>query len=200
MNKKEIIIFGSLTIVFVLTNLLLRDLINYEGIAVAGVVGMGSGLFAFWWSFRFIINKPQSKQILYTTIYCSLLLVIAFVHSRKNKTLKQYSKVTNMDSVNIKHHLIGKWVSPSSRKDDFELTFHFISEDSLIARISNEKRGFRYRIKNADRLLVMGENNQVRLNWLISKLDSDSLIMGDGEQVIKFVREQTIIDSLKNNR
>ncbi len=63
-----VIVFGSLAMIFVLTTLLIKDLLKVHGAVYGGVFGIITGPFAFWWAFGFISNKPKKKLILYTAI------------------------------------------------------------------------------------------------------------------------------------
>jgi len=189
-KKEQILLIASPVLVFMLTNLTLGDLLNPDDdIVLSGVTGLISGCIAALFFFISIRNRTFAKQIIFTSIYCVVILGFAFFYSRKKKQTENSVMHISMDSIQIEDKLIGKWLSPSTGKDDSNLMFEFISEDTVFVTFDDEE-GIKvaYDLDTPDRILIFFE--PVKLDYLIEKIEYDSLIFSDGKESIKFKRIQ----------
>lgn len=176
MERKEIIWLSATTLVFVLTSLLLKDLFLVTNVFLFGLIGGISGLLAFWWGFKFIRNRTEKQQIIFTGIYCCVLLVVAyFVSEMQTNTIEITS-----------YKLEGKWISPSMEGDDPDLIFRFQNRDSLFVFINEQEFQYEFAVEN--RHLLLTQNDEVKFDWLISELNEERLIIGDGKQILTFTK------------
>ena len=174
MKRNEAIWISATSLVFILTGYLLKDLFSATGFALLGLIGAFSGLFAFWWGFKFIRNRSVSQQILFTAVYCIAILTIAFLFVRNRD-----------DSENISVSVLsGNWLSPSSNDNDPDLVLEFKKHDSLYVFVNDQEFHYSFEIEN-NHLLIKHEGD-IKFDWLINRLDSKTLVIGDGDQTVMF--------------
>jgi len=179
MKRSEIIVLSAVSLVFILTSLLLKDVFALKNFLLIGLDGAVSGAFAFWWGFKFIKNKTERKQLLLTFSYCAIVLTIAFSIARYN----------DHQRVNINRSLTGKWMSPPSDPDDANLVLHFLMDDSLTVRVNEIEFHYSYEIDATNQILIKDEDGEIKFNWFITSLNNDQLIIGDKKRVMTFQRQ-----------
>jgi hypothetical protein len=175
MKKSEIVIFGSLSLVFVLVMFTIKDIVRSDSMAINGLIAAGAGLFAFWWAFRFLPRFKTAAQFFFTLSLVSSLLLVAFVFNSTGG--KQSPNVVDLAQ------LRGTWISPAEDADDNELILQI--SDSLTVFIDKEPQRFGYKIKE-NQFTVLDLDSEVVHDWKIIGLDSNSMVIGDDKHSLVF--------------
>jgi hypothetical protein len=177
MKKSEIISISLGVVLFVITNLLLTDVLGKSNIAMTAAIGGVSALFAFWWSYKLLPKWALAKKIFFTLLY----LAVALISSVYLASLRGSER---------KLQLIGKWISPANDEGDSELIFEFKSNDSLIVTVDLQRVELAYEIMQGDHILAIDRYGEQKFKWSIATLNAEKLIIADRGKTMELERTQ----------
>jgi hypothetical protein len=184
MDKRDVVVFSALALVFVLTYNMLKDALGSEGnVLLSFVILAGCGLFSFWWAFFFIRTKPMAKQLVYTGVCCSIVLATAFFVA-KAKVSKQSLQTESQVVAGNTSPLTGSWTAAKSGTETINL--RFFGSDSVRIALGAKELDYAYNRTPDNRILIYDQDEDVRFAWTIEKSTSDSLIIQYGDEVLRF--------------
>jgi hypothetical protein len=177
MKKLEIISISLGIVLFVITNLLLNDVLGKSNIAMMAAIGGASALFAFWWSYKLLPRWTLAKKIFFTLLYLAVAIISAVY-------------LTSLRGSERKLQIIGKWISPANDEGDSELIFEFKSNDSLIVTVDSQKIELAYEIMRGDHILAIDRYGEQKFKWSITTLNAEKLIIGDRGKTMELERTE----------
>lgn len=177
MKKSEIISISLGVVLFVVTNLVLNDVLGKSNILVMAAIGGVSALFAFWWSYKLLPRWSLVKKIFFTLLY----LAVAIISAVYLASLRESER---------KLQLIGKWISPANVDGDSELIFEFKSNDSLIVTVDSQRVEFAYEIMPGDHILAIDRYGEQKFKWSIETLNAEKLIIADRGKTMELERAE----------
>lgn len=180
-NSKDFYInIGFAVFIFVLTIAFLNEYVFQSASMLssgfAGLLGAGLG-FGFVWLLK---NKGVIIKIVVLLIYVAIIATVAYTNKKE--------VVSNVQTViNVANSLKGNWVTS---ENNLVLKLN-ITDKSMEMNFSpnNKQLIFEYEIEGK-KVDFFNDKEEDSFQWEILKLTSDSLVVLEKEQILRFTKDQ----------